>query len=128
FDEIEIEENEREEKQNENHVGRTHPTQKQTINTRVAYHYAKNKQPTFRFPVIPDEQEKDGNNKGYKPNKSINRNRNQHSHRRKSSSKNVFKKDLENIPAYMRRQLEREKKEAEQRQIEKNKQKNIEDT
>src|SRR5699024_4188422 len=65
FEEIEIE---TEEKQSEYPVERTYPTNKQSINTRVAYHYSKNKQTPFRFPVIPDDETQDieEKNKGHR--------------------------------------------------------------
>src|SRR5690625_66146 len=112
FEEVEIDENDPEEKQSEYPVERTYPTKKQSINTRVAYRYAKNKQPTFRFPVIPDEDAQDieGKNAGhsYAKRRHLRGQRSSHRNTQPAMTRQPFKKELDNVPAYMRRKKARD--------------------
>src|SRR5699024_8712609 len=112
FEEIEIEENEPEEKQSEYPVERTYPTNKQSINTRVAYHYAKNKQPTFRFPVIPDEDTQDIEEKNagkrHAKRRHLRGQRSSHRNTQPAMTRQPLKKELDNVPAYLRRRKARD--------------------
>ncbi|HLR72627.1 MAG TPA: DNA translocase FtsK [Pseudogracilibacillus sp.] len=112
FEEIEIGENEPEEKQSEYPVERTYPTNKQSINTRVAYHYAKNKQPTFRFPVIPDEDTQDIEEKNagkrHTKRRHLRGQRSSHRNTQPAMTRQPLKKELDNVPAYLRRRKARD--------------------
>jgi len=113
--EIEIEENKPEEKQSEYPVERTYPTNKQSINTRVAYHYSKNKQTPFRFPVIPDEETQDieEKNKGqrYTKRRHVRSQRSSHRNAHPAMARQPLTNELDNVPAYMRRKKAREQTE-----------------
>src|SRR5699024_3586758 len=110
--EIEIEENKPEEKQSEYPVERTYPTNKQSINTRVAYHYSKKKQTPFRFPVIPDEETQDieEKNKGqrYTKRRRVCSQRSYHRDVHSEMARQHLTNELDNVPTYMRRNKARE--------------------
>src|SRR5699024_5247410 len=104
-----------EEKQSEYPVERTYPTNKQSINTRVAYHYSKNKQTPFRFPVIPDEETQDIEEKHtqqrYTKRRHMRSQRSSHRNAHPAMVRQPLKNELDNVPAYMRRKKAREQAE-----------------
>src|SRR5699024_9925977 len=87
-------------------------TNKQSINTRVAYHYAKNKQPTFRFPVIPDEDTQDIEEKNagkrHTKRRHLRGQRSSHRNTQPAMTRQPLKKELDNVPAYLRRRKARD--------------------
>src|SRR5699024_1812438 len=109
--EIEIEENKPEEKQSEYPVERTYPTNKQSINTRVAYHYSKNKQTPFRFPVIPDVEtldiEETDKGQRYTMRRHVRSQRSSHRNAQPAMARQPLTNELDNVPAYMRRKKAR---------------------
>src|SRR5690625_2351856 len=116
FEEIEVEIEEKKE-QNGDPVYRSHPTHQKPVNTKVAYHYPKNNKAPFRFPVIPDEinqnrdQETIMQHSHHRHQQPIRKTRRPYNENMTFDSKHVqtFTKELEDVPAYVRRQQEREK-------------------
>lgn len=115
FDEIEIEVEEEVSEQNNNPVYRTYPTSNKAVNTKVAYQYPKKNQAPFRFPVIPDARMNDDTEVVH-PVKQQSKKRSrkpQRPHRENDTLKLGYQhkklsKELENVPAYIRRQRARE--------------------
>src|SRR5699024_9076371 len=114
FDEVEEVQEAPNEQQNQT-VFRASPITNDKVNTKVTYQYPKNNQAPFRFPVIPDERN-DHSDELTRPMK-------QRSHRRSRRTKRPFReldsfktgyhrqqftKELEDVPAYIRRQQKRE--------------------
>src|SRR5690625_3978351 len=114
FEEIEVEIEEIKE-QNGDPVYRSHPTHQKPVNTKVAYHYPKNNKAPFRFPVIPDEinqNRKQETIMQHRHQQPIRKTRRPYNENMTFDSKRVqtsFTKELEDVPAYVRRQQEREK-------------------
>lgn len=116
FEETEIEMEEEMKEQNGDPVYRTHPTYRKPVNTKVAYQYPKRHDAAFRFPVIPDEYlaEEEASVSSALP-RNPNRNRKtKRPHKEHHSLKAGYDrkknaKELEDVPAYIRRQKERNK-------------------
>src|SRR5690625_2034440 len=116
FEETEIEMEEEMKEQNGDPVYRTHPTYRKPVNTKVAYQYPKRHDAAFRFPVIPDEYlaEEEASVSSALP-RNPNRNRKtKRPHKEHHSLKAGYDrkknaKELEDVPAYIRRQKERHK-------------------
>lgn len=117
FEEIEVEMEEEIKEQSGNPVYRTHPTYRKPVDTKVTYQYPKKHGASFRFPVIPDdvgEQEKDDTS-SVAP-RNLNRSRKTKRPRKVQNSlkagyeRKKIEKELEDVPAYIRRQQEREEK------------------
>lgn len=115
FEETEIEIEEEMKEQNGDPVYRTHPTYRKPVNTKVAYQYPKRHDVAFRFPVIPDEylaEERASVSSALPRNPNRNR-KTKRPHKEHHSLKAGYErkknaKELEDVPAYIRRQKERE--------------------
>lgn len=115
FEETEIEMEEEMKEQNGDPVYRTHPTYRKPVNTKVAYQYPKRHDAAFRFPVIPDEylaEERASVSSALPRNPNRNR-KTKRPHKEHHSLKAGYErkknaKELEDVPAYIRRQKERE--------------------
>ncbi len=115
FEETEIEIEEEMKEQNGDPVYRTHPTYRKPVNTKVAYQYPKRHDAAFRFPVIPDEylaEERASVSSALPRNPNRNR-KTKRPHKEHHSLKAGYErkknaKELEDVPAYIRRQKERE--------------------
>src|SRR5690625_4279398 len=115
FEETEIDMEEEMKEQSGDPVYRTHPTYRKPVNTKVAYQYPKRHDAAFRFPVIPDEylaEEKASVSSALPRNPNRNR-KTKRPHKEHHSLKAGYErkknaKELEDVPAYIRRQKERE--------------------
>src|SRR5690625_575067 len=115
FEEIEVEMEEEIKEQSGNPVYRTHPTYRKPVDTKVTYQYPKKDGASFRFPVIPDDVEaQDTDAISPIAPRNLNRSRKAKRPRKIQNSLKVgyeqkkTEKELENVPAYIRRQQERE--------------------
>ena len=115
FEEIEVEMEEEIKEQSGNPVYRTHPTYRKPVDTKVTYQYPKKDGASFRFPVIPDDVEaQDTDATSPIAPRNLNRSRKTKRPRKVQNSLKVgyeqkkAEKELENVPAYIRRQQERE--------------------
>ena len=115
FEEIEVEMEEEIKEQSGNPVYRTHPTYRKPVDTKVTYQYPKKDGASFRFPVIPDDVEaQDTDATSPIAPRNLNRSRKTKRPRKVQNSLKVgyeqkkTEKELENVPAYIRRQQERE--------------------
>lgn len=122
FEEIEEEIVQEIEASSDNTVQRTPPTSKRSVDTRVAYQYSKKRPSSFRFPVTVDEQDNQTNNRTPRSRQQAHNKKRRRPYNQAALNKRERQptdKELEDIPAYMRRENNRGNTQAKQEVVKK---------